>query len=109
MSFLKRILGWKTHDKKLEGIWLSDMQDDATKKSIGNVRLSFTKDGKLLYDIINSETIQKMNLIYWTSDGFLYSDQPSNPKQERTKYRFDNDGTLILDYRGDITRFKKQV
>ena len=107
MGLLSKLFGQRTLDKRLEGIWTSDMEDETTKNSIGNVTMTFTKNGKLLYDIRDGERVQRMNMVYWTSGDTLYSDQPSSPRQESTKYKIDNNGSLTLEYEGTITKFKR--
>jgi hypothetical protein len=107
MGLLSKFLFKKTLDKRLEGVWASDMEDETTRNSIGNVTMVFTNDGKLVYEILEGAKVQRMNMVYWTSGDTLYSDQPSNPRQESTKYKFENNSSLNLEYDGVITKFKK--
>jgi hypothetical protein len=97
-------------DKRLEGTWVSDMQDKATRDNIGDVKMIFTSDGKLVYEINTGNTLQKINMIWWTEGDTLFTDQPSHPRQESTKYTFENDNnTLVLEFEGEKTRFKRKV
>src|SRR6476661_11111019 len=108
MGLLSKIFGQRTIDKQLEGAWISDSEDEATKNNIGNVTMTFTKDGKLYYEIQEGEKLQRLNMVYWTSGDTLYSDQPSSPRQERTKYKIEKEGRLTLEYEGTITKFKRR-
>jgi hypothetical protein len=107
MGLFGKLFGQRTFDKRLEGVWTSDMEDETTKDCVGNVTMTFTKDGKLLYDIREGERLQRMNMIYWTSDDILYSDQPSSPRQTSTRYKIENDDALTLEYEETITKFKR--
>ena len=71
--------------------------------------MTFTNDGKLIYDAIEGNLLQRINMIYWTSGDIIYSDQLSSPKQESTKYHFDSNGNLNLEIEGDKTKFKRQA
>ncbi|MBX9703202.1 MAG: hypothetical protein K2X39_03525 [Silvanigrellaceae bacterium] len=84
----------------LIGSWLSEtIEEDG---NLERVRLDFAKDGELVYTIICPEKIQKIFLIYWIKDGFLYTDQPSSPKEEKTAYILEQNGErLTLIYEND--------
>jgi hypothetical protein len=69
--------------------------------------MTFTADGKLIYDI-QEETHQIINMVYWIEGDLLYTDQPSKPNVEVTRYVI-NGNNLVLDYNGDITKFKRQI
>ncbi|WP_419803437.1 hypothetical protein [Mucilaginibacter sp.] len=108
MGLFSKIFNKPTFDKNLEGVWISDIKDEATISNIGNVLMTFTNNGKLIYEIMDGDKLQRINMVYWTSGDTLYSDQPSSPKQESTKYMFDNEDTLVLEFGGDKTKFKRQ-
>jgi hypothetical protein len=107
MGLLSKIFGQRTFDKQLEGVWISDSEDETTRNSVGNVTMTFTKDGKLFYEVHEGDKVQRMNMVYWTNGDTLYSDQPSSPRQESTKYKIENNGSLTLEYEGTITKFKR--
>jgi hypothetical protein len=50
-------------DKNLIGTWNSDESDQATQKVLGKVTMTFTEDGKLIYDIFENNKLQRMNMI----------------------------------------------
>jgi hypothetical protein len=96
-------------DTGLIGVWKSDVNDQATKNSIGNVTMTFTKDGNLIYDIHEGDKLQRMNMIYRISGDTLISDQPSHPQEQRTKYKFENNDKLILEFEGMSTVFRRET
>ncbi|MDP1802117.1 MAG: hypothetical protein Q8L81_12240 [Bacteroidota bacterium] len=108
MGILNRIFGRKNFDERLFGIWISDTNDEITKKAIGDTSMTFTEDGKLIYDVLESEKIQRINMIYWTEGDIIFTDQPSNPREEKTQYSFPNKDNLLLSFGGQLTRFNKK-
>ena len=108
MQFLKKLFSNPHFDSELTGIWESDPEEIESIEEYGNVRLTFGKNGQLTHEIILHDRIQKINLVYWTQEGVIYTDQPSSPGTEITKYRIEND-ILILDYQGIISRYNRQI
>jgi hypothetical protein len=53
---------------------------------------------KLVYVIQQKGSKQIMNLVYRVERECLFTDQPSSPKEEITKFSFDTNGHLILEY-----------
>ena len=68
----------------------------------------FTNDGKLIYSIHEGDRTQVMNLVYEVSGDQIITDQPSNPRKEVTKFYFEPNGILVLDYQGEKTRFARE-
>ena len=108
MSFLKNIFRKKELDKRLEGIWRSDLDDKNTKESMGGVLMTFTNNGKLTYEIKDGLTLQTIKMTLRTVGNVIYSNQPSNPREESTEYLIENDNILILKHEGLSTRFLKR-
>jgi len=108
MGLLNKIFGRKDFDKRLQGIWTSDLNDEATKQSIGDVTITFTEDGKLIYDTHETDKTQRINMIYWTSGDTIYTDQPSSPRQDKTQYSFPDKDQLVLAFSGQLTKYKKK-
>jgi len=109
MGLLKNLFGQKkVIDSRLLGTWTSDREDELTLSNLGNVRLTFSDSGDLIYDIIEEEKIQRINMIFWTEGNVVISDQPSHPKKERTKFEFEGERKLILEFGGERTVFLKQ-
>jgi hypothetical protein len=94
-------------DVELIGTWKSDMTDETTKNNIGNVTMTFTENGNLIYDIMDGEKVERMNLTYYNSDDTIVSDQPSHPQKQKTKYKIKND-KLTLEFEGTVNIFKRE-
>ena len=107
MGIPDNFLESNTLDNRLFGIWISDLDDEKTKMNIGSVTMTFMPDGKLVYDINESEKIQRINLIYWTQGEFVFTDQPSHPNVEKTKFSLPSNDTLILEYGGVQSIFRR--
>lgn len=108
MGILRKTFGHKDYDLRLHGVWNSDLNDDDTKNNIGTVTMTFIHEGKLIYDKHGPNKIERINLIYWTKGETLFTDQPSHPKEEKTKYYFPDKDTLVLSYDGQLTMFKRE-
>jgi hypothetical protein len=93
----------------LIGIWNSDMNHEATKNSIGNVTITFTKDGSFTYDIYEGDKLQRMNMTYHVVGDVIISDQPSHPNEQKTKYKLETNDKLILEFEGVATVFKREI
>jgi hypothetical protein len=91
----------------LIGSWNGDETDDATQKALGKVTMTFTEDGKLIYDIFEGGKQQRMNMVYKVQGDTIISDQPSHPQEQRTRYKIENGDKLILDYEGEKTVFNR--
>jgi hypothetical protein len=100
---------YTTMDKNLIGTWNSDDTDETTQKTLGKVTMTFTEDGKLVYDIFGDNKLQRMNMIYKVQGDTIISDQPSHPQEQRTNYKIESRDKLILDFKGEKTVFKRQT
>lgn len=67
----------------------------------------FSPDGALTYSITNDGKTGIIKMTYRVEGGFIFSDQPSSPREEKTAYRIDPDGSLILIYDSQPSRFLK--
>ena len=94
-------------DVDLIGIWNSDLSDEITKNNIGDVTMTFTQTGSLIYDIHEVEKLQRINMIYSISGDTIISDQPSHPQVQKTKYKLENKDKLILEYEEMTAIFKR--
>jgi hypothetical protein len=97
----------KNMDENLIGVWNSDINDVATKNSIGNVTITFTKDGSFTYDIHEGDKLQRMNMTYRVVGDTIISDQSSHPNEQKTKYKLENNDRLFLEFEGTVTVFKR--
>lgn len=94
-------------NSNLIGSWNSDETDEATQKALGKVTMTFTEDGKLIYDIFEGGKQQRMNMVYKVQGDTIISDQPSHPQEQRTRYKVENGDKLILDFEGEKTVFNR--
>ena len=69
--------------------------------------MDFRDDGRLLYAILSDSRWQIMNLVYQVEGDVLVTDQPSSPRKERTRFAFEKDGTLMLEFGGQRSWFKR--
>ena len=99
----------KNMETELIGTWISDMNDLATKNNIGNVRMTFTIDGKLIYEIHEAKKLQKMFMIYRINGDTIISDQPSEKTEQITKFKFINKDRLILEFEGLKTFYNRRL
>jgi len=68
----------------------------------------FTNDGKLIYSIHTGGKTQVINMVYEVSGDQIITDQPSSPRREASKFSFEPNGILVLDYNGEKTRFIRE-
>lgn len=89
----------------LIGSWKSDPTDPKGKDAYGEVSLRFEADGTLLYIAHGPDKDQVMRLTYRLEPGMIITDQPSQPRSERTVYKIAEDGALILAFGGQESRY----
>jgi len=87
------------------GEWTVDTTDRKAVAELGNVHLVFTSEGELIYTIRYPHKDQIIKLEYWMKGGTIFTDQPSSPRVERTKFEVTGEGVLTLLYKGDSYRF----
>jgi hypothetical protein len=92
-------------NNELIGVWNSDQSDEATKENTGNVKMTFTEDGKLIYDINTGSKVQRMNLVYKIDGDNIISDQPSHPQKQSSKFKVEDSNRLIIEFEGEKAVF----
>lgn len=90
---------------RLSGTWRLDATDRDGRQTYGDVTLKFGKDQSLLYIVHESDRDQTARLAFHLEPGFIVTDQPSAPHQERTAYEFTEDGKLILTLGQERSRY----
>jgi hypothetical protein len=85
--------------EQLIGEWISDPADSESIRKYGEVSMNFKDDGQLIYRIHSPGETDIMLLRYRVQDGWLITNQPSAPREERTAFSIAPDGKLILVYR----------
>ena len=71
------------------------------------VTMTFTEAGKLIYVIHEKDSKQIMNLVFRVDGDQLITNQPSHQQEETTKFSFDPEGNLVLDYDGNKSWFTR--
>ena len=96
MGLLSKLLS-KVNDPLL-GEWVSDPTDLQSIAEMGNIKMSFKKDGSLTYEIIEESKSQFIFMTYNINGNLLITNQPSHPQQEVTEFSFKDPNTLILKF-----------
>jgi hypothetical protein len=86
--------------KELLGRWYGKVEGEA-------VALEFLDDGRLAYAIRTESSTQIIRMTYRTEGDILITDQPSHPQEERTRFNIEPDGTLVLEFQGQQSRFTR--
>jgi hypothetical protein len=86
------------------GRWVSDPADTKSIEKHGRVTVDFRPGGVLEYTIHVAGKRQIIWLTYRIEGHCVITDQPSNPRPERTDFSIDND-RLYLRFGGDLGRF----
>ncbi|MDB4940248.1 MAG: hypothetical protein JWO40_673 [Candidatus Doudnabacteria bacterium] len=84
------------------GIWVLAPDGDNKKayNKFGDVTMNFQADGKLTYSTSEGDKNQYIFLTYQIEGDYLVTNQPSAPREERTKIKLTNDGKLHMLYDG---------
>jgi len=96
-----------TNSASLVGRWSRVSSDDEGDPN-EEVEMVFTPDGKLVYIISDRDGKHIMNLVYEVAGDTLITDQPSEPRKEYTKFFFESDDVLILEYGDARTWFRRE-
>lgn len=84
----------------LVGSWVVDPDDDAARAHFGDVVMRFDGDGSLTYVIRGDGRDEVMLLRYRVEGDELVTNQPSAPREDRTRFAFAPDGRLVLFHEG---------
>jgi hypothetical protein len=82
----------------LVGKWRVDPADREAISEYGDVLLDFLPNGGLTYTIHTEGTRQIVLLTYRVEGDVLITDQPSDSREERTRFEIRSDGKLVLLY-----------
>jgi uncharacterized protein (TIGR03066 family) len=86
--------------RKLIGCWHL-----ITQKGQDAVEMEFKHNGELIYSIKSRDRWSIMKLTYRLDGNIIISNQPSPPHEERTKFRFETNGNLVLEFNGATSRY----
>jgi hypothetical protein len=84
--------------QQLVGKWRSDPEDPEAISEYGDVSLDFLPNGGLTYTVRAEGKREIMLLTYRVEGDVLITDQPSHPKEERTRFEIKPCGKLVLLY-----------
>ena len=87
------------------GAWVVDMEDLTSLEKLGEVLLTFSKEGILRYSIFNGEKEEVILMTYKLENDIIETSQPSHPEEiNRTQYKLIG-GVLYLNFNGEQSRF----
>lgn len=92
------------HDTRFVGCW---HRVAPAVEGEDAVELQFKDDGQLRYCVLVNDKWQIVKLAYRVDGNTLVTDQPSAPSEERTRFSFQADGALVLDYEGERTTYHR--
>ena len=101
----------RSHDRtsdatRLVGCWHRTRADAPADGEVG-VELEFRPDGTLHYAIDTGGRWQIARLTYHVEGDVLVTNQPSAPAQSRTTFEVLDDGSLLLDYEGERSWYRR--
>jgi hypothetical protein len=67
----------------------------------------FRGDGRLFYSVLSGERWRIMRLQYRIEGDTLVTDQPSSPREERSRFVLEPDGTLTMEFGGIKSVFRR--
>jgi len=91
--------------EQLLGCWhLEQAEEDLHSEP---VEVEFRPTGELIYSIDAGDRWQVLRLTYRVEDDVLVTNQPSAPREERTRFELTPEGTLVLELRGTSASYRK--
>ena len=94
---------------QLIGDWVVDPTDPESIRRYGKVSMSFTEGGQLIYRIHSGGGTDIMLLTYLVQDNILVTNQPSEPREEKTAFSITPDGKLTLVYGDHTCRYVRDL
>jgi hypothetical protein len=92
----------------LLGKWQLDAGDIRGRAVYGETTLDFLDDGTLVYTEHEGAKQQISILTYRIEDGWIVTNQPSQPRIEKTPFELTDDGKLVLVYGGITSVYVKR-
>ena len=93
-------------DPRLVGEWRADPADAQARAEDGDATITFSTDGSLVYKIDSEASDSIIQMTWRVEDGSLITDQPSEPREERSAYNVTDD-VLTLNFGGIESRWLK--
>lgn len=104
MNFLSRLFKRPGPDSPLLGLWRQVAPEVAEP-----ILMKFSRGGRLEYHIVEGERVAITKLTCRIEGSEIISNQPSSPREERTRFELVSPDALVLDYHGEETRFARIV
>ncbi len=96
------------HLSRLLGTWrLVECNEPSFKGELGT-SVTFEEEGRMTYTFHQKERDQIVPLTYKLLGPLLVTNQPSDPREEWTRFRFDEAGQLVLEFEKTTAVFQKQ-
>lgn len=89
----------------LAGVWKVDPCDRPSIEAYGLTEMKFTSRGELIYTVHESDKDGIILMRYRVEGQEIVTDQPSQPREERTRFEFTPDGALLLFLGGQESRW----
>ena len=108
MGLLDRFRGRQSEPTPpdLVGVWHLVHSDALPQQE---AELDIRGNGQMSYSIRDGDKWQIIKLTYQLEGDTLVSNQPSAPREERTAFRVEADGTLLLSFGGERSWFRRGV
>ena len=104
MGFLDRLFKRSSSTPALVGCWQLVLPADKPGEP---AEADFRADGQLVYSVLSGDRWQIMKLLYEVDGDTILTDQPSSPHEERTRFAFESDGTLMLELGGQRSWYNR--
>jgi hypothetical protein len=105
MGILSAVFGRKNRDSKgLVGCWHLVRTEG---QPFEPAEADFRDDGRLYYSVLSGQRWQIMKLRYRIEGDTLVTDQPSHPREERSRFALAPDGTLTIEFAGNKSAFRR--
>ncbi|MEA2338645.1 MAG: hypothetical protein QOE82_2652 [Thermoanaerobaculia bacterium] len=105
MAF-KDLFSRRSKPRELFGHWRL-IDDQAGVDQGDGVGMTFHPDGRLEYAIHDEDRVAIMNLVWHVEGDVIVSDQPSSPREERTRYFFRSPDVLVLENADGRSTFQR--
>src|SRR3954468_13099431 len=102
--FKRRYQRWSGPPNALIGCWQLVRSDE---KPFEPAEAEFLEDGRLNYSVLSEDRWQIMKLRYRIEGDVIVTNQPSAPREERSRFTLESDGTLTLELGGEQSRFRR--
>ena len=104
-SLLSRILRRPNRPPALVGTWHLERSEDP--EADPGVEIDVLPDGRMQYSIPASDRWQIIQMTWCVENEWILTDQPSSPRVEKTRFRLESDDSLVLEFSGHQSWFRR--